>query len=141
MPRLTTPYVHNTPILRIAITGPRRRFVIAGVVDSGADRSLLPSSVAAALGFPEADLAPTPEGSGGAGNMWFPTWELPYAIKAHVIVPFPQPRGVELWGPEIEMKPEWAKDTVALFGRADFFATFIVTFDQMASPVFHLDHE
>jgi hypothetical protein len=142
MPRLTTPYTHETPILRLAITGPHRPFALAGVVDSGADRTLLPLSVARSLGFPDTDLIPTPDGSGGAGNMWFPTWELPHSIKAHVIVPFPAPRGVELWGPELTLNPEWAKDTVALFGRADFFDAFVVTFDQKRTdgPEFHLDY-
>jgi hypothetical protein len=52
---------------------------------------------------------------------------------------FPLPRGPELWGPAFELTPEFAKDTVALFGRQDFFETFIVTFKQPGGPVFHLD--
>jgi hypothetical protein len=139
MLRLTTPYIRETPILRLALTGPSTQFVLAGVVDSGADRTLLPTSVAATLGFPPTDLMPTPDGSGGAGDTWFPTWELPYPVPAQVMAPFPLPRGPKLWGPEFELAPEFAKDTVALFGRQDFFETFIVTFKQPGGPVFHLD--
>jgi hypothetical protein len=141
VPRLTVPYTHDTPILLLALVGPRRRIPLAGVVDSGADRTLLPNSVAATLGFPEGDLIPTEEGSGGAGDIWFPTWELPYPIRAQVIASFPPPRGIEMWGPELDLTPEFAKDTVALFGRADFFGAFVVTFDQLSAPapVLHLD--
>jgi hypothetical protein len=109
------------------------------VVDSGADKTLLPRSFAARLGLPQEDLQPTPEGSGGAGNAWFPTWEIPYPIQALVMVPYPQPRGTEPWGPSIDLVPEFANDTIPLFGRADFFASFAVTFDQPSGNVFHLD--
>jgi len=72
--------------------------------------------------------------------MWFPTWVLPYPITAHVIARFPPPRGIEIWGPPLTLNPEWAKDTVALFGRADFFAAFTVTFEEQGST-FHLDYD
>jgi hypothetical protein len=113
---------------------------IAGVVDSGADKTLLPKRLAAELGIPGGDLEPTPEGSSGAGGAWFPTWEIPYPIKAQVIAPFPEPRGLEPWGPEITLTPEFATDTIPLFGRADFFEAFTVTIDQPGGQVFHLDY-
>ncbi len=140
MSRLTTPYTKAMPVLRLAIEGPTGQKAIAGIVDSGADKTLLPNSVASALGVPDEDLQPTPDGSGGAGNIWFPTWVLPYSLKAQVIVPFAPPRGIELWGPELALTPAFAKDTVSLFGRADFFETFTVTFDQPGGQVFHLDY-
>jgi hypothetical protein len=140
LPRLTIPYTHATPILSLALVGPGGSRGIAGVVDSGADRSLLPKGLAAKLGIPDEDLEPTPEGSGGAGGAWFPTWVIPYSIKAQVIVPFPQPRGLELWGPEMELNPEFATDTIPLFGREDFFETFTVTLDQPGGGLFYLDY-
>ncbi|MFI4991475.1 MAG: hypothetical protein ACHQHO_11260 [Solirubrobacterales bacterium] len=83
----------------------------------------------------------TPAGSGGAGGGWLPTWVSPYVIRARVVVPFDEPRGLEAWGPEIELRPEYAEDTIPLFGRADFFETFMVTLDQPGGQVFHLDYE
>lgn len=112
---------------------------VSGVVDSGADRTLLPKSLAERLGIPPDDLEPT-GGSEGAGSVRFPTWETPYTIKARVIVPFAQPRGPEPWGPWIEMSPEFAEETIPMFGRADFFRAFMVTFDQPSGNVFHLDY-
>lgn len=140
MPRLTIPYTHATPILRLALIGPDGTRGIAGVVDSGADRTLLPKSLAAELGISGEDLEPTPEGSGGAGGAWFPTWVIPYSIKAQVIVPFPEPRGLEPWGPEMDLTPEFAADTIPLFGREDFFEAFTVTLDQPGGKLFHLDY-
>lgn len=140
MARLTIPYTHATPILRLALIGPGGTRGIAGVVDSGADRTLLPKSLVANLGVPDEDLEPTPEGSGGAGGAWFPTWVIPYPIKARIVVPFPEPRGLESWGPEMELTPEFATDTIPLFGREDFFEVFTVTLDQPGGGLFHLDY-
>ena len=140
--RLTTPYTGDTPIIRLAVQGPGdKRVVIAGVVDSGADATLLPHSIATSCGVPEEDLTPTDEGSEGAGGAWFPTWTLDYPLKAQVVGVFPEPRGIDLWGPTFDLQPEFAKDTIAMFGRADFFGTFAITFDQVSAsaPVFHLD--
>jgi hypothetical protein len=94
----------------------------------------------AALGFPTDDLVATTEGSGGAGDVWFPTWALPYPIEAQVIVPFAPPRGIELCGPKLKLNPEFAKETVTLFGRADFFESFTITFEQAGASTFHLDY-
>jgi len=138
--RLTIPYTHATPILRLALVGPGGSRGIAGVVDSGADRTLLPKSLAGMLGVPDEDLQPTPEGSGGAGGAWFPTWVIPYPIRAQVVVPFPEPRGLERWGPVMDLTPEFATDTIPLFGREDFFETFTVTLDQPGGMLFHLDY-
>lgn len=140
MPRLTIPYSSQTPVLRLALSGPRGARGIAGVVDSGADRTLLPKSLAASLGIAAEDFQATPEGSGGAGGAWFPTWTSPHVIKARVMVPFSEPRGPEPWGPEIELTPEYAEETIPLFGREDFFGAFAVTFDQPGGPHFHLDY-
>ncbi len=139
MPRLTTPYTAGLPILRLAIDGPKGARDIGGVVDSGADCTLLPMAVAESLGIPSEDLTPTPGGSGGAGGVWFPTWALPYSLTARVIAPFE--RGDELWGPDLALQPEFAKheDTVALFGRVDFFSTYTVIFDQPAGA-FHIEY-
>jgi hypothetical protein len=137
--RLTIPYSHDTPIITLALKGPGGTTAIAGVVDSGADKTLLPKRFAAKLGIPDEHLEPT-EGSDGAGDAWFPTWEIPYPIEARIVVPFAQPRGPELWGPPIALTPEFATETLPLFGRADFFEVFTVTIDQPGGQLFHLDH-
>jgi hypothetical protein len=139
MPRLTVPYSLEMPIINLGFEGPAGVRSVAGVVDSGADRTLLPKSLAASLGIPSDDLEPG-GGAEGAGGVWFPTWETAYALKARVIVPFAQPRGPEPWGPWIEMNPEFATDTIPMFGRADFFTAFTVTFDQPTGNIFHLDY-
>jgi hypothetical protein len=135
MPRLTVPYSLEMPIINLGFEGPAGVRSVAGVVDSGADRTLLPKR----LGIPSKDLEPA-GGAEGAGGVWFPTWETAYALKARVVVPFAQPRGPEPWGPWIEMNPEFATDTIPMFGRADFFTAFTVTFDQPTGNIFHLDY-
>jgi hypothetical protein len=82
----------------------------------------------------------TPTGSEGAGDISFDTWEFADPLRAWVIVQWPEPRGLEVWGPEIALTPEWAEGTYPLLGRADFFGTFAVTFDQRNGPHFHLDY-
>jgi hypothetical protein len=139
MPRLTVPYSLETPIVNLGFEGPAGVRSVAGVVDSGADRTLLPKGLATRLGIPPEDLMPA-GGAEGAGGVWFPTWETRYAIKARVVVPFAPPRGPEPWGPEIEMNPEFATETIPMFGRADFFQAFRVTFDQPRASIFHLDY-
>jgi hypothetical protein len=58
-----------------------------------------------------------------------------------VMVPYAQPRGSEPWGPSIALIPEFATDTIPLFGRADFFEVFTVTMDQPGGNLFHLDYQ
>jgi hypothetical protein len=139
LPRLTVPYLQRAPILGLALRGPARTLAVAGVVDSGADRTLLPRSLALELGVRAEDFEPTPAGSGGAGGSWFPTWTASHPLRARV-VPFGEATRNEPWGPEFELWPEYAADTIPLFGRADFFESFAVTFDQPGGQGFHLDY-
>lgn len=110
------------------------------MVDSGADRTLLPKELAASLGIAQEELEPTPEGSGGAGDAWFPTWTSAHVLQARVIVLHPEPHGLQPWGPTVELTPEYADSTIPLFGREDFFKIFTVTFDQPNGDIFHLDY-
>jgi hypothetical protein len=48
--------------------------------------------------------------------------------------------GVVDSGADIDLTPEFAADTVPLFGRADFFEAFTVTLDQPGGACFHLDY-
>ncbi len=141
MPRLTTPYSNGVPVLVLNIVASGPAILLAGIVDSGADRTLLPKAVAPAIGIPETSLIPTPQGSGGAGGTSFPTWDLPpgISIAGHVMAftPHPQP-----WGPAIPLAPQFAENATPLFGRADFFQAFVITFarDANLGELFHLDH-
>jgi hypothetical protein len=110
------------------------------VVDSGADRTLLLKSLAASLGISEEELEPIPGGSDGAGGASFETWISPHVIKARIVVPYPAPRGLEPWGPEFDLTPEYAEETIPLFGREDFFEAFTVTIDQPGGELFHINY-
>lgn len=128
------------PVIRLALVGPSGARGIAGVVDSGADRSLLPKSLATSLGIRKGDLEPT-TGSEGAGGMHIPTWTSPHVIRARVMVAYPPPRGMEPWGPEFDLTPEFADETITLFGREDLFEAFTITIDQPGGNLFHLDYQ
>jgi hypothetical protein len=128
------------PIIQLAVQGPGGLRSVGCVVDIGADKTLLPKSFAKRLGIDLADLEET-DGSDGAGGVSFPTWELSKPLPSWVIVQWPQPRGLEMWGPEIALVPEWADDTIPLLGRAGFFNAFNVTFEQNGGPRFHLEYE
>jgi hypothetical protein len=112
-----------------------------GIVDSGADGSLLPKSLAPELGLdPGVDLQPSPENSGGAGGIRFPTWTTSKTITGQIVAFLPA--GRQLWGPIITFRPVFADGEHALFGRADFFQEFAIRFEAPNGnyPVFHLDH-
>jgi hypothetical protein len=113
---------------------------VLGVVDSGADGTLLPKSMAAELGLDAAtDLVSTNEGSGGAGGTSFKTWTTTSDITGRVVAFAPD--GPELWGPVVTFRPVFADGELALFGRADFFRSFRITFETNSThgPIFHLD--
>jgi hypothetical protein len=43
-------------------------------------------------------------------------------------------------GPEFDLTPEFAEETITLFGREDLFEAFMVTIDQPGGQCFHLDY-
>jgi hypothetical protein len=131
---LTVPYSDGLPVVLIALQGPKGVRAIGAVVDSGADVTLLPKDLGVSLGIDTAAFEPTPEDSTGAGDVGFPTWGTPHVIRARVM------RGAEPWGPEIDLVPQYADETVPVLGRADFFDAFVVTFDQPGGQCFHLDY-
>lgn len=141
MPRLTTTYSNGLPAVNLALHGSSGLPVlIGGIVDSGADRTLLPKSLAAALGIENDALIATAHGSIGAGGTSFPTWDTAETIEAQVVA-FPEAGEQHLWGPVFELAPLFAEDTTPLFGRADFFKVFDISFaqDPNLGEVFHLD--
>jgi hypothetical protein len=55
-------------------------------------------------------------------------------------VPYPEPRGLRPWGHVFDMTPEFAEETIPLFGREDLFEAFTITLDQPGGQRFHLDY-
>jgi hypothetical protein len=111
---------------------------VGAIVDSGADQTLFPLSVAADLGLSENELEDDPAGAAGVGSM-FSTWLAPVGIRGWVLR-----RGVGgatlRWGPELRLDPVFAEPQFALLGRSDFFPHFRITFETDAiGPIFHLD--
>jgi hypothetical protein len=112
-----------------------------GLVDSGADGTLLPRSMAADLGLdPATDLIPTEGGSGGAGGTNFPTWTTTHPITGQIVALLGT--GPTLWGPSIKLQPVFAEGEQILLGRCDFFAHFSITFANHAAhgPFFRLEY-
>jgi hypothetical protein len=142
MPRLTTSYQAGPPVLTLALSANGSSYLLLGIVDSGADRTLLPKDVAPRIGIPEASLVENPTGANGAANTSFPTWDPPsgVTVQAHIVA-FTA-NGPTTWGPTIPLSPQFAQNTTPLFGRADFFQAFTVTFltDPNLGNVFNLEY-
>ena len=108
--------------------------VISAMVDSGADRTFLPLSVATRLGI-TAVLERHRAGGHGIEGRSFSIWTSGVPIHGRVM----RPSG-EVWGPRFRLEPVFADLGIALLGRADFFRAFTVTFQEHpATPVYHLD--
>jgi hypothetical protein len=108
--------------------------LIQALVDSGADRTFLPLSVAADLAI-EDELEEHPGGGHGVEGRAFSVWSSPVPIYGRVVTD----EGLT-WGPRFRLEPVFADLGIALLGRADFFRAFTVTFQEHpATPVYHLD--
>jgi hypothetical protein len=107
--------------------------VFVGCVDSGAHRTLLPLSLAIALGLDAAtELTQDAGASGGVGST-FDTWSSTVPVHATVMA-FLQPgQPAQPWGPTFRLNPAFTDlqpDPSPLLGRADFFRAFAVTFNE-----------
>lgn len=109
-----------------------------GIIDSGADGTLLPKVVARRLGI-ESGLVPTSKEAGAAGGQAFPTWKSPEHIYGRVVALLPS--GPQEWGPRFRLFPAFADTEMPLYGRADFFKVFTITFQHqpLNGAVFMLD--
>lgn len=107
--------------------------IVDMVVDSGADRSLLPLGVAKELGIDRALRRATP-GEGISGRS-FRTWNFTAPIEAQVLI---DGETGEVWEAQFELEPAFSKFPNAVLGRADFFARFAVAFEYTDPPRFHL---
>jgi hypothetical protein len=97
---------------------------ILGLIDSGADRTCLPAGYARLMGYRTADLeqvhVTVADGSSTA------VWNAKRPAQAHVIGL--APITFELWP---SFMPGGSSANT-LWGRADFFRTFKITFDEQA---------
>ena len=115
---------------------------VLALVDSGAWTSIFPKQIAYDLGITDAELQLDPNPGQGVGSS-FPIWTTSLAIRAGIAFHTPNPDGSERgWGPGFILKPAFTEHSNFLLGRADFFASFAITFETdlaTGSPVFHLD--
>ncbi|MCP9490946.1 MAG: hypothetical protein MSC31_13905 [Solirubrobacteraceae bacterium MAG38_C4-C5] len=103
------------------MTGPSASGPIVGLVDSGADRTCLPMGYATLIGY-AADQLELHQGQGVGGSLSL--WQAMTPATA-VVAGLPHP--------EIELRPTFIEGgSTPLWGRADFFATFGVCFDERA---------
>lgn len=98
------------------------------IVDSGADRSLLPRALLKRLGLHGADVAKDARPSGGVRSR-FVTWYSTVPLVGQIFLP-PGAAGpaAALWGPEFPLQVRFATNAPALAGRNDFFQPFNITF-------------
>jgi hypothetical protein len=108
--------------------------LVLGVVDSGADRTVLPLSVAIRLAIMDT-LERDPAGGFGFQGRPFPIWRSGRPVYGRVIADDGSARG-----PQFPLDPVFADADVALLGREDLFRAYPVTFQEHpATPVYHLD--
>jgi hypothetical protein len=134
-PRLTTPYSpEEDPLVGVVLkTADRGSAAVLGVVDSGAQRTLLPKAIAKSrLGL--TDTALIEDSTSGMGverredDEGFPTWSSAVSITGQVVSVAPDGKP-EPWGPEFPLNPAFAETDAILLGRTDFFQAFAVSFE------------
>ena len=108
------------PWLQLEVTGPNGKAkTIRGIVDSGADISVLPFDYALILGYDLGALTEIPNVEGGS-NCKIEAYQSPQHCTATV---------VEIPDHGFTLEPMFLKDTTKiLWGQADFMAKFDVLF-------------
>lgn len=108
------------PAIPIILHGVRNHVPVPAIVDSGADHSFIPISLASTLGI---DLAQCQREdcntAGGVSTQYI--WQA--GLDAEV----------QAMGMNIHLKTAFSETPFVLLGREDFFKTFKITFDQRAS--------
>ncbi len=102
-------------------------FDMVGLIDSGAPFTVVPLGVAAELGIEEQLEEDEAIEVAGAST---DAWTFPGDITARVRIED------EDWGSAFPLYPVFADIDVFLLGRADFFAAFIVTFNETVEPTY-----
>jgi hypothetical protein len=98
---------------------------LQALLDSGADRSVFPTELAAALGYRASDLKPRAVAVGVAGTAPAFAAERPLRVRVHGFAPR-----------EVVLDPIYVRGLDgALLGRRDFFACFVVAFAEVKQAV------
>jgi hypothetical protein len=106
---------------------------LTGTVDSGATQTALPIKAAELLGIGSTDLRKA-DPVIVANELEVPSWTTAVPIRGQVHSQSSPDGPFEPWGPIIEFNPIFLEDGSPLWGQADFFATFEVTFWRNANP-------
>lgn len=111
---------HHRPYLWLKLRGPHGgpEIPIIGLVDSGADKSVLPLDYAQLLGYGQTELSSVQVGQveGSADG-----WDAQVPCEAHVV-------GLE--SVKFAIEPLFVATLDALWGRADFMATYVVSISE-----------
>lgn len=139
MESLSVSYARGTvPTILVSLETTSGQKMIAGDIDSGSDRSLIPMEHLNDLGLRASDLTKSKQkGLASDGNA-FDTWSARgVAITGQVFLP--SDGGFNPWGPIFRLRPYFAETGSLLLGQLDFFAAFDVHFDNSPSgPIFEL---
>ena len=109
------------PIIPVRLIGPRRGVNLSMLLDSGADLSLIPYAVGAAIGL-EPDLGQLSEVQGvGQGSVPYILSQVKLSIEGH----------------EVPVRVGWAliEEVPFLLGRLDVFEHFAVEFRQFEDKI------
>lgn len=120
---------------------------VVGVVDSGAQRTLLPKAFAESqLGLsPDELVADATTGMGvdpkEEDEEGFTTWSSAVPITGQIVSTGPDGKP-GTWGPTFSLDPAFAEIEATLLGRSDFFEAFAVSFTPAgaADPQFALEY-
>lgn len=135
MARWTFPYdEYDVPSLEVRVQaqgGPAAD--LSGTVDSGASSTVLSRKNAEELGLGPSDLHKAPDAI-IADRSKVPCWTAATPIRAQVLRPATFGDDLPPWGPVFAISPVFIEHADPLWGQADLFATFEVTFWRNASP-------
>lgn len=118
--RAIVPGAPLAPVVSVIVRGPRAHIPIRGLVDSGADNAMLPVEFAEHLVGIDLASCRREECNTAGGLTTQHVW--PDGLDAEV-------QGINV---TIRLKTSFSETPVFLLGRHDFFASFVVQFDQRA---------
>lgn len=134
MPRGRFPYdSYDTPALDVRIQAQGGQPVdFSGTVDSGASTTVLSKEHATVLGLDLTDLRKAPDAI-VADNKMVNCWSTATQIHAQVLRPVTS-GDLQPWGPVFPIYPVFLEHASPLWGQADFFDTFEITFWRYDNP-------
>jgi hypothetical protein len=112
--------------------------LLRALLDSGADRTTFPLTIAWDLGIRQDELVLRPGGGRGVKSH-FDVWTSSLPIRTSISRHDVSTGADSAWGPAFTLWPFFIDDGSFLLGRADFFSVFTVTFEEGRGRIFHLD--